>query len=85
MQGGSAVASQAGSAFRLTGRARLRATAAFRKTKRARSVARSDPSSGAPATQFNSGSIISAKLVRARCSRLFTVPRFTPVMSAISS
>jgi|CeladaMinimDraft_18_1061708.scaffolds.fasta_scaffold00018_35 hypothetical protein len=35
--------------------------------------------------QFSSGSIRSAKLVRARCNRLFTVPRFTPVISAISS
>ena len=34
---------------------------------------------------LTNGAMMSAKAVRARFSRDFTVPRFTPVMSAISS
>jgi hypothetical protein len=37
------------------------------------------------APYLTNGAMISAKAVRARFSRDFTVPRFTPVMSAISS
>jgi len=36
-------------------------------------------------SQFRRGPIRWAKELRARCNRLLTVPRFTPVMSAISS
>jgi len=38
-----------------------------------------------PGNQSTSGAMIRAKLFRARFNRDFTVPRFTPVMSAISS